>query len=631
MRRWTLNLLTFFVAAMSGLAHAQSVFRLNAAPEVNAGFTATFVVRYTPPTNQTNMEIGLRILDPAAVDRVQGDANAGVVTSNTTSLVACVASSLTADQRWFLNVRIKILPGYTGPFRVQAYYKNAGSAINLGIADAGCGVGYPRPTLVLPAANTTVAATPMFRMTTGTPAITASYEVELFNLDTAATVTKISPATTTNSTYNFFTNAGTGSAAFANGIPPGRYQWRARVRDANNLTGPWSAYQNIICNGGFDVAGSLSIANFQSFFNAGWQTFYQAGFGGRNYWSSARQNLLNAKSVGMKLGVYAFMNFDNGATFSGSPNDQNGMWHTDRALIAAGYDNSQVDVADANLRVQNRIAARTAMNLTLYYVTADLENTFQGNVVRGTALAPAGAPMTTALKVQRMAEAVQRTRNLGFWPMIYTRNENSNTWWNQYTGSSTDFSDVPIWDSQPDLGTDWYGDHLDKTANGSTSFVPFAVYGGWTARSGKQWYIPPGTVSNPVPLGLSSDLNVWDWAIWTVTPHPLPGDTAVRYRPNSVSITRLANGSYNVAVTIENLGTVEAYAVRLDNIRLGGATLGIRQGLGRLDVGTGGAKTRTVNMASSAGLPGASVNLTFDIWTGQATTPTPVTIPVTLP
>jgi hypothetical protein len=69
---------------------------------------------------------------------------------------------------------------------------------------------------------------------------------------------------------------------------------------------------------------------------------------------------------------------------------------------------------------------------------------------------------------QWIRDAVTETEKLGLQPIIYT----SRGGWKSITHGSTAFSTVPLWDAQYD---------------GKSGLAPFATYGGWSHRIGKQY------------------------------------------------------------------------------------------------------------------------------------------------
>ncbi|MFM9874669.1 MAG: hypothetical protein ACKVQS_14530, partial [Fimbriimonadaceae bacterium] len=358
----------------------------------------------------------------------------------------------------------------------------------------------------------------------------------------------------------------------ASGYQPGIYTWRTRTLDARGKAGPWSNQIQNTLYGGLDMAGSASTTFLNTMRAAGWNTFFTAAWGGRNIWTAAATNLTRANNAGYKVAAYAFLNFDNGSTIAGAPANQTGQWQVDQGLRAIGYVNN-----------------KASLPYDLKYFMIDLENAFQGTM----------APQD---RVQRVAEAVQHVRNLGFWPMIYTRNEGFNLWWNQYTNSSTDFRELWLWDSKPQLVTHVYKDHL--TLSNSAAWTP---YGGWEVRGGKQ-HLLDQTIA-----GGNVDFSVWDPAVWEGVNSPNPG--FINITPADVSVIRNTDNTYKVTVTLRNTGNIEAYAIRLGDSQLGTQLLTGRQTLGMIT--PNGSRMGVYTFPATSGAPGTFAQLQFTVWTGN--------------
>lgn len=420
----------------------------------------------------------------------------------------------------------------------------------------------PAPSMTVPVANENLACAPAFRgITNLTYPQNIQYQIEVSG-PTNKTITLA--AQPSNNTFTYYT-------PLEDGFQPGNYTWRARTLDMRGKPGPWGPTQSNVIFGGIDMAGTASQSFLNSMRAAGWSTFFAAAWGGRNPWSPAAVNLIRANNAGFKVAAYAFMNFDNSSTIPGAPANQTGQWQVDQGLKAIGY-----------------VGNKSSLPYDLKYFMIDVENAYQGT-------------MAPDDRVQRIAEAVQHVRNLGFWPMIYTRNEGFNLWWNQYTNSSDEFGEMPLWDSKPEVGTAVYKDHL-TLSNGN----PWVPYGGWEVRGGKQYYL------DVTVLGHRVDFNVWDPAVWDVN-SPDPG--AINVFPANVSVVRNANNTYKVTVTVTNTGTVEAYGVRLGDATLGLQSLTGRQTLGL--VAQDGSRAGVYEFPFTAGTPGTSVQFSFTIWTGN--------------
>jgi hypothetical protein len=392
-----------------------------------------------------------------------------------------------------------------------------------GLVETGKGDRVPKilvaPAMLLPNNNSIQSVGTVFRVRLDLPVVEViTYDVEVTNGVTTRTFS--SAAVNSNANVDI-------SIPYTAGLAPGDYTWRVRARSAVE-TGPWSGTRAFHANGGIDRLGSTTVAQFQQLKSQGWSYHFAAAWGGRNTWSSARQNLLNANTAGLKVGAYCLLNFDNSSTISGAPTDQTGDWQVDRALGAIGY---------------NFTTGKSSLGFDLKYMVVDVE-TFWGT-------------MTAQQRAQRIAQAIQRIRNLGFFPMIYTRNEGVSTWWNAFLGNATDFGDVPLWNTSPELTTNVQRDDL-RVVKGAT-YVPF---GGWAEPAGKQFLLD--TTLN----GLGIDLNTWNRDVWNVT-SPAPGAPNLGY---SVIVSLVAPDVYEAAITVTNSGTVPAYAVRISNATMGRAT-----------------------------------------------------------
>jgi hypothetical protein len=379
----------------------------------------------------------------------------------------------------------------------------------------------PAPGIFTPRSGSTVSAAPVFSCSvTLTPVQNVTYEIEVTNTGTGAIRTFSSASVASNTTVQI-------PIPYTNGLQPGSYTWRARANTATE-NGTWSVTVGFIANGGIDILGSASVATFTNFKNAGWPTVYQAAWGGRGRWSSAKQNLINANLAGMKVACYCLINFDDSSTIAGAPANQTGSWQVDQALIAIGYDFS---------------IGKNSLPYDLKFIGIDIE-TFWGT-------------MSQRDRVQRIAEAAQRIRTLGFIPTVYARNQASNQWWVDYTGNSTDFSDLVLWNCLPETTTQILRDNM-RTHQGA-NWVP---YGGWSDPGGKQWLLDTTLLSTGI------DINTWKVGTWDVT-SPSPGSPLLEA---TAIATKLDNFTTEIEVTLTNVGTADAMAVRLSNATLGAST-----------------------------------------------------------
>lgn len=563
--------LTGILLALASLASAQYSVRLLAPSSFTPGTSTSLSALPSADARGLNVEVGIRMSPGAALSSLSSGSSAGgLLNTQSVTLVAYRWANYPGASRPQVSIYGTLSPSYVGPWTITAYIKLAGAANDIATDSRTVSIGQvPAPVQIVPEDGTIASAAPTFqvRSTTST-VIPVTYEIEMN--DGAASRSIITPSASTGTNLTYY-------VPNDNGFKPGNYTWRARAIDANGTPGVWSGWFDLTCSGGIDIAGSVSQATLTSMKNAGWAYLFQAGWGGRSKWSSAKQNLINGRNAGLKLAAYAFLNFDNGSTIAGAPAIQDGFWQVDQGLSACGYVNTGNPVQD-----------KANLGLDLKYFMIDIENVFWGTMSQGD-------------RVQRIAEACQRARNLGFWPMIYARNQGTNTWWDDCTGFSTDFSDLPLWCSYPELASYLHKDHLALD-----SALPWTRFGGWIDRAGKQHLLSVSV------FGATFDLNVWDPAAWNVTsPNPGLPSTAVQ----GVQVTRNANGTYQVNVTVRNSGSVEAYAVRIENLTLNALPLGSRLGLN--SIGPGSSKIASASFPASAGSSGQPVLVSYTLATGM--------------
>lgn len=565
------RLLFWATLAMAAFGFPQYSIKLSTASTFTPGTATSLSAIPSADARGLNIEVGIRMSPASALSSLSSTGTAGsVLSSQSVTLVAYTWANYPGPTRPRISIGGTLNPNYVGPWTITAYIKQVGAANDIATDTKTVSIGQvPAPTQFVPEDGSTVSAAPTFQVRSSTAiAIPVSYQIEMNDGVTSRILTTSSANTGTSVTYYTPNDAG---------FAPGNYTWRARAVDSNGTPGAWSGWFNLVCSGGVDTAGSVSQSAFNAMKNAGWAYHFQAAWGGRSKWTSAKQNLINARNAGMKLAAYAFLNFDNGSTISGAPANQDGFWQVDQGLAACGYVNTGNPAVD-----------KANLGLDLKYFMIDIENVFWGTMSQGD-------------RVQRIAEACQRARNLGFWPMIYARNQGTNTWWDDCTGYSTDFSDLPLWCSYPELASYLHKDHLALD-----SAVPWTRFGGWIDRAGKQ-HLLSVTVA-----GASWDLSVWDPAIWNVT-SPNPGLPSVAVQ--SIVVTRNANNTYQVTLTVRNAGTVEAYAVRIENLTLNGTPLGSRLGLN--GIGPNASKQTGAAFPASVGVSGQPVSVTYTLATGM--------------
>lgn len=553
-------------AVMVTAAQAQGVVVLGGITSAEPGNVAPVSAQLRFTSAISDVEFGVVVDPPGALQSLSIRRNRGTVVSQSSSQAVYRTQNVNALDRIGLSIVPDPAPNFVGAFRVTVFARTPGSTTNLFTGSRLVSVGtLPPPDQLVPLNNETISPAPAFRVVLNT-AITVPvvYQVEVVG---PTTRTINFPVQNTNASATFFTPT-------TAGLPPGIYTWRVRTLDQAGRAGSWGPIRTFLSYGGIDMAGGASQSFFNQMYAAGWDTFFAASMGGRSLWPSAATNLQRAANAGMKVAMYVFLNFDNGSTIAGAPANQTGDWQVNVALQNIGYNGS-----------------KASLPYDLKYVMIDIENQFMGT-------------MSTQDRVQRIAEAVQRARNLGFWPMIYTRNEGVNQWWNQYTGSSQDFLELPLWASKPELETAVFKDHLSLDVGN-----PWVRFGGWEDRAGKQ-YLLDITV-----LGARIDLNTWRPEVWDVMSPPpgniamgIPVVTAVRQPDNTIKLT----------AQVSNGGTVEAYGVRLGDTLLNGVLQTGRTRIGLIP--PGGTKNGSVVFPATTAAPGSTVSYQFEVWTGMGRT-----------
>lgn len=374
----------------------------------------------------------------------------------------------------------------------------------------------PAPVQLFPTNNAIVSAGPAFRVRADlSPIQNVTYDVEVARAGFSRIISSASVPSNANVDI---------AIPYDNGILQGVYTWRTRIRTSLE-TGPWSATRTLTANGGVDRLGTTTVAQFQAIRADGWDSHYQSCWNGRTTWSTTRPNLLNANAAGMKLGAYCVLNFDDSSTISGAPAIQTGAWQVDQALANCGF---------------NFAVGKSSLGFNLTYFMIDVERYWGDSTIDE--------------RVERIAQALQRARNLGFNVMVYTRNEGVSNWWQVYLGNATDFGDVPLWNTSPELVTNIQRDDLMIVKG-----APYIPYGGWTEPAGKQFLL------DTTVWGLQIDLNTWRPGTWDVA-QPNPGSPILNY---DVVPTYVSPNTYEFTVSVTNTGTVPAYGVRVTDIQVG--------------------------------------------------------------
>lgn len=560
---------------LAAFALARPSLLFNGSPrQPNSAQSVALTLDFAQLEKTTIYEIGVRNASPAALQSWNTTCDGFDQVAGTLSNHAYQTRVSAPRYKGRMTLRLLSAPGFAGTYSITAYVKVAGATSDVVTLPLLISVGtLPSPTVSSPRSGAIQSPAPTTRFVCSPPvSVPVTYQIEY---QTSAGLRSFSlPLQNTGATVSHYITADIG-------LREGGATCRVRAVDSAGYPGAWSSTIPFTVSGGIDIAGSISQSTLQQFRDRGWTSLAQASWGGRNVWSSARNNLLRAHAVGMKVAAYAFLNFDNGSTIPGAPANQTGAWQIDQCLFNIGFNGD-----------------KASLPYDLKYVIIDVENQFMGT-------------MSTAERVQRIAEAVQRARNYGFWPMIYTRNQGVNTWWNTYTGSSTDFSDLPLWGSYPETAAANFKDHLDLDFGSA-----WVRFGGWTDRAGKQYQL------DTTILGVNVDLNVWNPATWNVTSPP-PGQPNIS---GSASVRRQPGGGYWLDISVLNNGSCEAYAARVTNISLNGAPSPWTQSLNKVDAGENAQFTRSYG--AGVGTQGQTVPAVFTVWTGMG--PQTYTVWVTL-
>jgi len=553
-------LLLTLIPALSAAVEFQV---LGALRQPNAGQLYVVTVQVSGFNSSVSQDIGVRIDTPNVLDTFSAACYDSQFVSSSPSEVVYRRPTNAARGPVVIKLGLKSKPDFRGTYRLTPFVRPTGSTSDSHSTIRFISVGtLPAPNVTSPRSGRILSPAPTTRFQLSLPyVVPVSYEI-LYQ-------TSVGPRAFVVTTQN----SGPVVSQYVTadiGLREGPATCRVRALDGAGYPGEWSPEIPFTVSGGMDLAGACSQATFANFRAKGWTSHFQASWGGRNVWPDARQNLINAHNAGMKVATYAFLNFDNSSTISGAPSDQTGIWQMDKCLQNIGFNGNKSSLA-----------------YDLKYVVVDVENTYVGT-------------MSPANRVQRIAEAVQRARNYGFWPAIYTRNQGVNTWWNTYTGNSTDFSDLPLWGSYPEVTSANFKDHLDL--DGGSPYIPF---GGWTTRAGKQYQL------DSTIMGVRVDLNVWDPAIWDVM-SPEPGTPSMIAE---AAVRRKPGGGFWLDISVTNNGTCEAYAVRIKSITLNGAPHSATESLNKIDANQ--QKTFTRSYGAGVGQLGQTVPCTFTVWTGM--------------
>jgi len=195
------------------------------------------------------------------------------------------------------------------------------------------------------------------------------------------------------------------------------------------------------------------------------QAVVVAAFQGKHSNQYAEQQLQAARQAGLRTGAYVFLNFASNEIASGA-------MQASVALQACG---------------------KEASNLS--FMAVDVEPGMKG-------------ARSAASRVKMIDAAVQTIKSWGVQPIIYASNAHV---WNNMTGWSNAFSQLPLW-------TPRYDGNADLKIDGKGEWQPF---GGWNARQGKQYSDQKSIEAKTLQANLgcgSVDLNLFGPALFCKKP-----------------------------------------------------------------------------------------------------------------
>lgn len=569
------------IGLLSSFGLAQTI-EVSGPATLIAGQEGVYQVTVNTTRQQSATEVGTRVQTPTALGTTSATLLLGRPLTQTPELRTFRVEQIRPGTPVRMTFRITPSNSFTGALNLQFFTRNVESSTPNATLTQTITVNpnpnLPTPTMSAPMNGADISPSPILRViaSPSTPR-TVKYQVQATRAGDGSVRTFESALVTTGTNTDIY-------VPYLSGLTAGTWTLRARCLDEQGNVGSWSASRTVSVYGGIDMAGRGSLSGFQQFKAGGWDTFFAAAWGGNGRWPDCRQNLLWATQAGMRVAAYAFINFDNSSTVAGAPANQTGSWQIDQALAATGYSGN-----------------KATLGFDLKYMMIDVENRYWGT-------------MSQDDRVQRIAEGMQRARNLGFWTMVYTRNERSNQWWNDATGSSTDFSDLGLWGSLPELETVPYRDDLELDRG-----AVWTRFGGWADRVGKQWLL------DRTIAGMRVDLNTWLASAWNIN-SPNPGSITIP-QPTLV-VQRGTSNRIEIQLTVRNTGTVEAYAVRVMSARLNNVASNERK-LSLLTIPASGQRLGLLTFPSTAAAANSVATLTYTVWTGMG--PQSYTVPVAIP
>ncbi len=214
---------------------------------------------------------------------------------------------------------------------------------------------------------------------------------------------------------------------------------------------------------GIDIsssAGEPTLRDFANIRQQGYQFVIVAGWGGVNPNSHAQVQLRLARSAGLLTAGYCYLNF--------------------------------ASCLDGSRQVREALTAFGSEAACLGFVAIDVEASAGNQLPPGLRRVPQDRSAQQQA-IARIGEAIQQVQHAGLRAILYTKMRD----WQQVTGDTQQFRNVPLWNPRT-LG----GDDINQPALTG----PDHAFGGWACRIGKQYQLD-ATLNNPRIL---VDLDVFD-------------------------------------------------------------------------------------------------------------------------
>jgi len=219
---------------------------------------------------------------------------------------------------------------------------------------------------------------------------------------------------------------------------------------------------------GIDIsrsAGEPTLQDFENIKRQGYRFVIVNGWGGVHPNGHACAQLSRARSAGLLTAGYCYLNF--ASAFDGGRQIR-------EALAAFGDESAHVG-----------------------FLAIDVETSSRNQLSPGLQSEPPDA-FAQQQAATRIAEAVQEVQRTGLNVVIYTKKDD----WQQVTGDTQQFSNLPLWHPKTIGGDDLKQPDL---AN------PGCTFGGWTTRTGKQYALDT-VLDNPM---IQVDLNIFDLRVFS--------------------------------------------------------------------------------------------------------------------